>query len=353
MSATTNKNFPLSGAGQVNMVNGVPNDSSHQQMQSQQSQTHPQLHSQQQILQQKQQQLGAMSAPSTVNNSISKYMPPSVALTNTSAPVNLVTSTSNYLPPTSNGPLRAPITQAVPAHMRPPLLNGSSAESNGASGNSSRTASPLLQSHSQYGAEMPQNMQTVPSQQQQQLRHQQHQQQQPQIQQQLQQSQQPQLQQQKLQQPQQPQIQQQQQQLQQQQLQQLHQHQQQQQQRQQQQNQQIQQQQQLQQPQGSTRTTESNQLDDKKLQIQQILPSMPSLPTGNINSITGSVKNLSVNANGPPPSGPVQPQTMQMASRNTIPPALPPQANSNKFPVIKVFKDENYPFICCNFVILA
>ncbi|KAL9919504.1 protein transport protein Sec24AB isoform 2-T5 [Glossina fuscipes fuscipes] len=348
MSATTNKNFPLSGTGQVNMVNGVPNDSSHQQMQSQQSQTHPQLHSQHQILQQKQQQLGAMSSPPTMNNSISKYMPPSVALTNTSAPVNLVTSTSNYLPPSTNGPLRAPITQAVPAHMRPPLLNGSSAESNGASGNSSRTASPLLQSNSQYGAEMPQNMQTVPSQQQRQLHQQQQQlhiqlqQQQPQLQQQLQQSQQPQLQQQ-LQQSQQPQLQQQlqqqkvqqsqqsqvQQQLQQQQLQQLHQHQQQQ--RQQQQHQQIEQQ--LLQPQVNTRATESNQLDDKKLQTQQILPSMPPLPTGNINSITGSVNNLSINANGPPPSGPVQPQTMQMTARNTIPPALPPQAKSNNFPL--------------------
>uniref|UniRef100_A0A1A9WHU5 Protein transport protein Sec24A n=1 Tax=Glossina brevipalpis TaxID=37001 RepID=A0A1A9WHU5_9MUSC len=127
MSATANRNYPLPGAGQVNMANGVPSDP-----QSQQSQTLQQLSPQQQIAQQKQQQFASMPSPSTLNSSLSKYMPPSVALTSASAPVNLVTST--YLPPIINGPSRIPITQAVPAHMRPPLLNGSSADSNGASG---------------------------------------------------------------------------------------------------------------------------------------------------------------------------------------------------------------------------
>ncbi|XP_065366704.1 protein transport protein Sec24A isoform X2 [Calliphora vicina] len=156
MSSYTNTNYGPPPMGQMNMVNGMP---PLPQMQQQ-----PLLPQQQQ---QKQQYSGMPPMSPTINENISKFMPPSMASTSVTNPT---TTIGNYTgpqsvngpqprPPTSQQQTQGPLTSNLPPHMRPPIANGpgsgNNQMSNGASinatasANSSRTASPSLQLNQQ------------------------------------------------------------------------------------------------------------------------------------------------------------------------------------------------------------
>lgn len=181
MSTFTNTNFapPPASVGQMNLVNGIPQQQTPQQTAPQQHMIGLQFqHQQQQILQQKQQPVLQQQFPpgaQPVMSNMSKFMPPSSAsVTSTpsspaaAVPPPPIIAASNATPPNSmNGPpsrsMPPQVTQSnLPPHLRrtgdingptnanitgeTPLTNGGGGNAGTFSANSSRTGSPALHS---------------------------------------------------------------------------------------------------------------------------------------------------------------------------------------------------------------